>query len=108
MSILNSYLKGHGVVYAPPCYSCLQHIELLWVLIKSNITSQYDKDACLKVVYWKLSTEFDFLKSDEGKNLIKRIMNKTEPVVQRFWSEKDEEGDLLESESEDGSSDNEY
>lgn len=35
-------------------------------------------------------------------------MNKIESIVLRFWSEIDEDGDLTESESEDGSCENEY
>ena len=49
-----------------------------------------------------------FLSPMKEKNLIKRIMNKTETVVQSFWSEIDEKGDSTESESEDWSSDSEH
>lgn len=67
-----SAAEAHIVVCTPPYHSDLRPIELVWALIKSNVARRYDEKTIMKDVYQRLSTEFNFLMSEEGKKYNQR------------------------------------
>ena len=66
--------KGHVVLFTTPHYSDLQPIEYLWAHIKSGVGRQYSNTTTMTDVKERLDSEFNSLFSEQGQELIIRII----------------------------------
>ena len=60
--------SGHKVIFAPPHYSDLQPIELLWARLKNSAGRQYIKSTTLEDVKQRLNRQFETLETEEGQD----------------------------------------
>lgn len=89
---------GHSVLFTPPHYSDLQPIELVWALIKNNVAKSYKKGITFTEVRANLDKQFEALCTTDGSNVIGRIIDSVDAVIEKCMNEiTREEGALDES-----------
>lgn len=88
---------GHEVLFTPAYHSDLQPIELVWARVKGNIGRQYDINTKLSDVYERLLKEFDNLDTEDGKNYINKVIERTYRLSVELWNKVNKEPDETQS-----------
>lgn len=101
--------EGHKVLFYPPYHSELQPIELVWALVKGNVSRQYTKETTLKDVLQRLDAEFEKLQLS-GHASIQGMIESCAATAKKIYDEMeldDDDGNDDGEETEEDGSDHE-